>query len=189
MTVGDKELIQVQNLTDHSVGFVDEDTRRRIVFHGREIKKLPAEILRRLNFSHGGSVLLTEYLSVKNEELAREFGVQDDTIEYNWGVEDVDKLLATGSEDALKDALDFAPEVIKELIVERAVVTKLNNISKREIIFEMTGQDVTSKIRNKEEYEKAMDLPVEQAAPAKRRVSAAESSATKGRRVQQEQEK
>ena len=59
MSVADTQLVQVRNLVDHSVVFKDEDTHRRIVFNPFETKKLEADMLRRLNYSHGGNILLT----------------------------------------------------------------------------------------------------------------------------------
>ena len=41
--------------------------------------------------------------------------------EYSWTQQDVDNVLLTGSLDALKDALEFGPEGIRQLIVDRAV--------------------------------------------------------------------
>lgn len=149
----DATLIEVRNLMGCTVGFKDEDTRRRIVFNPYEVKKLPYDMLRRLNYSHGGNKLLNEYLCVKNAKVAREFGVTQDLLEheYNWTEKDVLKLLATGSLDELRDALDFAPEGIRTMIVDKAVETKVNSVAKRQIIQEKTGMDINAKIRLQEE--------------------------------------
>ena len=96
----------------------------------------------------GGRVLLEECLSVKNAELAKEFGISDDLLahEYNWTEKDVEAILIYGSLDALKDALDFAPEGIVDMIVSKAVQMKLNDVAKREAITEATGRNITSMI-------------------------------------------
>lgn len=191
MTVQDTDSILVQNLVGHTVGFKDEDTHRRIVFQPYEKKHLTADLLRRLNYSYGGGVLLREILSVKNTELAREFGVPADQLEYNWTKEDVDKVLTTGTLDELLDALDFGPDGIKELIVDRAVELKLNDMRKREAILEKTGQDITQKINLKDQLEEALaaDSTTEEAKPTQRRhTTKAAGSATSTRRVQKKNE-
>lgn len=167
--VSDSTVVEVQNLADYTVVFVDDDTHRRFTFQPFEKKKVAAEVLRRLNYSYGGSVLLKNFLSVKNSDLAREFGVDDDTIEYTWTEKDVDRLLGSGSIDELKDALEFGPEGIKDLIVDKAIKERLNDMQKREAIKEMTGKDINNMIALQEQLnaDKQEDT----------------SSAKKGRRV------
>lgn len=185
MTVSDKLEVQVQNLADHQVVFIDDDLRKRFTFRPQEIKKIPAEILRRLYYSHGGQVLLQDYLSVKNKELAREFGVLDETIEYNWTQADVDNLLTNGSLDQLLDALDFGPEAIKIMIVDRAVDLKLDNVSKRQAILDKTGSNITQMINLKEAYEKELGTDGSEKTQARRRVSqSTQETRVDGRRVQ-----
>lgn len=183
----DTDYVEVQNLADHKVVFVDGDNHRRVVFQPQETKKISVEMLNALNFRYGGSVLLQNYLSVKDKDLARSFGVSDDTIEYNWTKTDVDNLLKTGSMDALLDALEFGPDAIKELIASRAVDLKINSVDKRKAITEYTGRDIDAQIKNKEDYEKSLP-EVATHAPSRRRVkNASQNSETQtvssGRRV------
>lgn len=186
MTVQDKALIEVQNLTDHLVVYKSFDGIRQ-VFQGQQIKKIRAEELRQLNYTRGGSRLLREFLSVKNQELAREFNVTDDAFEneYNWTVKDVNELLQSGSLDRLKDALDFAPDGIIDLIVDRAVKLRISDVNKRKAIAEATGKDINSMIMKVEQTADALDTPAEEEKPEKRRrVTKEEESAPTGRRVQ-----
>lgn len=181
MTVNDTQLIEVQNLTESTVTFNDNDAglKRRISFNGYETMKLPAGMLRRLNFSRGGSVLLRDYLSVKNRELAKEFGVTDDSFEneYNWTKDDIHEALTKGSLDELKDALDFAPEGVIETIVEVAIAERINDMAKREAIFEKTGRNVDQAIKNAEAEIAALAREAAakgeklESAPTRRRVS------------------
>lgn len=181
MSVDNKAEIIVQNLADHKVVFVDEDSRKRISFEPFEKKTLTAELLRRLNYSYGGSILLTDYLSVKNAELAREFGVPSDMVEYNWSVNDVDKVLTSGSLDELLDALDYGPDAIRTVIIDRAIKLEINDVAKRNAIYEATGTNIDNAIKNHHDFDENIDKkPVER----KRRVNNTESVAT-GRRVQQ----
>ena len=180
----EEKTVRVRSLVNHKVVFKDEDTHRRIVFNPYEIKVLPVDMLRRLNYSHGGAVLLRNYLSVEDDELAREFGVPEDMVEYKWTREDVDKCLQSGSIDELLDALDFGPEGIKETIVSRAIELKINDVSKREAITNKTGRNIDSIINLKEQYDKAMETPEEtNAETASRRRVNHNSNTTSGRRV------
>ena len=153
MTVKDNAAIEVYNLTDHMVVYkIDEDHIRR-EFSPGETKKIMAKELRKLYYTPGGDILLQDFVSVKNPELASEFGVGSDIIEYKWTVEDIDKALLADPIEVLLDALDFAPEGIKEAIVDRAVALKINNMDKRQAILDKTGQDITHKIQFKEAVE------------------------------------
>ena len=58
-----------------------------------------------------------------------------------------------GSLDALKDALEFGPEGIKQLIIDRAVELRLPDNNKLAAIQEFTGRDVGRMIRLDTELE------------------------------------
>ena len=186
MSVADKTLVEVQNLTDHTVVYKSFDGIRR-VFLGQQKKKIRAEELRQLNYSRGGSRLLREFLSVKNKALAEEFNVSSDSFEheYNWTAQDVDDMLLSGSEDALKDALDFAPEGIIDLIVQRTVELKLNDVNKRQIISDKTGKDVNNMILQITEFEKANKTSEESSKQQKARRVSTEEKSTSSRRCAQ----
>ena len=184
MTITDEKLVPVRNLVDHTVVFCDDETHQRIAFNPFEIKKLKAGLLRKLNYSYGGNVLLQDYLSVRNKELAKEFGVSDDTIEYNWTEKDVEELLLYGEEDALLDALDFGPQGIVDLIVDKATELKINDVSKRHIISDKTGVDINARIQNKEKLEKAVNKQDEAPKKTTRRVNNKQQQAPAGRRVE-----
>lgn len=188
MSVADKTLVEVQNLTDHTVVYKSFDGIRR-VFLGQQKKKIRAEELRQLNYSRGGSRLLKEFLSVKNKALAEEFNVSSDSFEheYNWTAQDVDDMLLSGSEDALKDALDFAPEGIIDLIVQRTVELKLNDVNKRQIISDKTGKDVNNMILQITEFEKANKTSGESSKQQKARRVSTEEKNTSSRRCAQKQ--
>lgn len=182
MEIADSTYVKVRNLADHTVAFTDEDTHRRFSFQPYEEKNIKAEVLRRLNYRYGGSVLLRDYLSVGSPNLAREFGIDpEETIEYSWTEKDVNKLLSSGSLDQLKDALDFGPEGICDLIIDRAVATKLNDVDKRKVIKEMTGADITSMIDLQAQADAKLEKPAAKTTKT-RRASTKSSTGTSGRR-------
>lgn len=79
----DKDLVQVRNLVDHMVVYKIDELNRRVVFNPFETKKVSVDELRRLNYTHGGQVLLHDYLCVMNDELRQEFGLGYDMPEYD----------------------------------------------------------------------------------------------------------
>lgn len=179
--VDDETMVVIRNLTDMPVAYHVPslgDLRRELP--PRASIRVKAGELRQLNYERGGSLLLHDYINVGNVELAREFGVSDDTVEYNWTIEDVDKALTTDDLDVLRDAMDFAPEGIKQTIADRAVELKIPDSNRRNIISNATGLDIDSMIKNKEIIDADK---VEKKTTAKRRVS---STTTKQRRVKSE---
>lgn len=179
MTVADSVMVKVQNLVGHTVGYKIEEDNVRRVFQPYEIKTIKAGELRKLNYRYGGNVLLTNYLSVKNAELAQEFGVSEETVEYNWTEEDVDRVLKEEPIEVLLDALDFGPDGIKNMIVNRAVDLEINDMSKREAIFEKTGFDINNQIKFKQAVEAEEEQP--EKTQSRRRVTPAKQEANKRR--------
>lgn len=163
-TVTDSTNIRVKNLVNYKVGYtVDEDNVNR-QFEPYEIKQIRAGELRKLNYTRGGHVMLTQYLSVMNRDLANEFGIDDDSFdnEYNWDAEKVDSVLTKEPIEVLQDALDFGPIGIKELIKDRAIELKIDSMDKRQAISEALGVDLNSMIdiqKMKEEDQIAPEKP------------------------------
>lgn len=81
--VKDDERVEIQNLMSTPVSYiVNANTTRTLGRYQR--MKVTAGELRALYTQPGGATLLREYISVKNKDLAAEFGVDvDATIEYN----------------------------------------------------------------------------------------------------------
>ena len=146
--VKDIDIIAVRNFTDQRVVYTIPEKNIRRDFSGFETKQIQAGELRELWFKSGGAKLLQDYLGVNNRELAKEFGITNDlfTHEYSWTNEDIDRVLTSGSEDELADALDYAPRGIVETIIDRAVALRIPNMNKRKLIKEMTDKDINKKI-------------------------------------------
>lgn len=149
MAISDEELIKVQNLTDFLVVYTLPERNIKRSFAGQQVREIAAQELRELYMSPGGAELLRNYLSVKNKELALEFDIDEDVYnhEYNWTKEDIDKLLTSGSLDALKDALEFGPSGIVDSIINEAVTLAIPDNDKLKIIQEFTGRDVANMIQ------------------------------------------
>lgn len=189
MPITDNTSVDVRNLVDHKVVYrIPEDNVRR-EFQAFEVKKLKAGELRKLNYQYGGHVLLTQYLSVGNAELAKEFDVDcDEVVEYNWTATDVDKVLMEGSLDALLDALDFAPKGIVELIKDRAIQLRIPDTNKRKAIADATGCDINNTIEmldNAEAAAKEAEEKPQQKERRQKQGSGTGNGGKNGRRVKQ----
>lgn len=187
--MSEKSMIQVENLADCSVVFIDDNNgmKRRIEFLPGQKREIEKDALERLYYTRGGAVLLRDFLSVKDDTLASSFGVPSDQIEYKWSRKDVDNCLLNGSNDALEDALDFAPEAIVEQLINRAVALKINNVQKRDLIMKHTGVNVDNMIKNQEYVQKLEQENKKTPVASARRVqeNKTENATPTGRRVQQ----
>lgn len=181
----DNTKIAVQNLTDNDVVYIDDNggISRRMVFHAQQTIPVEKEVIERMQYDTGGSILLKDFLSVKDEDMRADIGIPEDQIEYNWTKEDVKNLLTSGEEDALRDALDFAPQGIIDMIIDMAVDMPLNDRNKVEIIAEATGRNIEMMINNKLQYEKSTDK-----APVKTAQRRSTPKAQPGRRVPSQKE-
>ena len=84
--------------------------------------------------------------------------------------DNVAKLIREGSLNEFKDALDFAPEGVKEMIKDLSVQIPLNDFSKRQALKEMTGFDVDAAIAHDKENKMNEDGGTAAEAPKARRV-------------------
>lgn len=157
MTISDETMVEVRSLTDLPVTLFQKDKNLRITFQKNQVRKMKAGDIRELNFEPGIHVLFTEYLSVGDPELAAEIGVSEQVLEYEyqWTIDDVKNLLTERSLEELEDVLNCAPQGIVDTIVDQAVEMRLNDVAKRDLIKQYTGQDITKKLEVKDRTESA----------------------------------
>lgn len=179
--VKDEDKVTVRNLTNMPVAYHVPslgDLRRELP--PRASIKVEAGELRQLNYELGGSTLLRNYLCVENKQLAREFGVSDDTVEYNWTMADIDRALTTDPIEVLQDAMDFAPSGVKETIAQRAVELEIADVNRRAVISNASNYDIDLMIKNKQKIEEPAEDKAEKKPATKRRAA---STTTKRRRA------
>lgn len=143
----DKDLVKVTNRGTGKVGYKVQDLNIRRIYEPKETKEVTMEELRKLSYSIGGSALIRDNLIIRNEEAVREL-IPDVEPEYYYEEEDVKNLLIKGSLDELLDCLDFAPEGTLNLVKKVAVEIELNDVQKRQAIFNALGFNVTNAIEN-----------------------------------------
>ena len=169
-------------VTNRSAGRViyniPEDHIRR-EFYNKETKEIALSELEKLAQQPGGRKLIYNYLSIQDADTIGHLVNRPIEPEY-WLTEDkIPGWMNTCSLDEFKDALDFAPEGIKDLIKKYAVSLPLNDFAKRQAMFEQLGFNVTKAIENSgEEGESAKT-----GKPAERRVIRNENAETQRRVV------
>ena len=152
----DNFIVEVMNRSDGSAGYTLEDSGIHRSFTVGEVKKIPMSELRSLSYTPGGMVLLKQFLQIRNREAVEEL-IGEVEPEYNYNAEDVLKIMTQGSYDQFLDLLDFAPEGIRDIIKDYAVKYELNDVRKREAIFNKYGFNVDNAIRNNRAEKEALE--------------------------------
>ena len=174
--------IKVKNRSSSSLSYIIPDSNNfRRFFAAGEVKELPFEEVQKLTYIPGGDYMLQHYLVIDNIE-ARDEILGSVELEYNYDEKEIKNLLEHGSMDQLLDCLDFAPLGVIDLVKKIATEIELNDLKKRDAIFEKTGFNVSSAIQiNKETNEDIKEekggrrvvveeevKPVESVAPVRR---------------------
>ena len=152
-------IIKICNRDDAAVFYdIPEMNGLHRVFQPNEVKEVTLGELIKLSYEPGGMDLLRNNFILNNKE-AINMILGEVEPEYNYGIEEVKLLLSPqGSLDQLKDALQYGPNGVVELIKSIAVESELNDVSKRAAILEATGFDVTRAIEiNHESKEEIKD--------------------------------
>lgn len=142
-------LIKVINKDNGVVGYTVPDLGVHRNFYPGETKEVTYEELEKLSFIPGGMVILKELLEITDREAIKQLFSKEPEPEYHYTKDDVKQLLLTGTLDQFLDCLDFAPEVVKDMIKDMAVDLPLNDMAKRQAILEKMGFDVTKAIEIK----------------------------------------
>jgi hypothetical protein len=118
-------------------------------FIAGESKMIPYEELVWLSYQPGGRNMMSNTFLIEEVKATQELNIHTEP-EYFMTEADVINMLQNGSIDELKDALDFAPTGVVQIIKDQAVALPIYDMRKRQAILEMTGFDVTSAIANSE---------------------------------------
>lgn len=183
----DSAKVKVKNRSHSPVVYVVPDMGNlRREFSGLEEKIITFEELRKLNGTYGGSVLLRDYLVIRDEQAVKDLNF-DVEPEYFYSKEDVERILTKGSMDEFLDCLDFAPQGVIDLIKEYAVTLPLNDVAKREVLLNKFDYDVNKIIevrRASTEGEEKKTVQGRRAAvPSKEDLAGTKAATTGGRRV------
>lgn len=170
--VKDTDTITLRNFTTNTVVYRTPSTRvRRELPAGGSIKVTAGEI-REMMYDKGCVDILRNYVQICNKPLALEVGVSEDSYEneYNWTLADIKNCLLNGSIEQLADAMDFAPDGIKESLLTEAINLEIPDVRKRDIISKAMNRDVSGMIINKHKIEEDKE-PAEKHKTATRRAA------------------
>ena len=141
-------LIKVMNRDNGSVGYsIPELNGLRRIFQIGETKEVTFEELEKLSYIPGGKEILQDSLVILNNKDAIRELLGEVEPEYNYTREDIINLMLNGSLDEFLDCLDFAPEGVKDLIKTLSVSLPLNDVAKREAVYNKLGFNVDNAIR------------------------------------------
>ena len=143
------KMVKVINKFNGTVGYDVPEMGVHRNFYPKESKEISFEELERLSFVPGGDVILKNYLEIIDEDAIMALFNEKPEPEYHYSENDVKQLLTTGTLDQFLDCLDFAPDVIKDMIKDLAVELPLNDMTKRQAIQDKLGFDVTRAIEIK----------------------------------------
>lgn len=151
--ISDDTIVPIRNIVNCETGYMlTSSGRSRRLMPGVTMRVTAGE-LRELFYQPGGAIMLQNYICVGNKDLAAEFGVPDDMIEYNWTIDDVRRCLQNDDIDVLLDALDFAPQGIVESLKDEAIALEITDNRKIAAIAKKTGVDIDAAIKNKHAYD------------------------------------
>lgn len=139
--------MRVKNRSVSVIGYTIPDLNIRRRFVPGEVKEIPKEELDKLLYQPGGHYLLANYLQIHKDDV-KQIEMVDPEREYYLSEDQVKDLIKTGSLDAFKDALDFAPQGIIDLIKHYAVTLPMNDIAKIDALKKATGFDASKALSN-----------------------------------------
>jgi len=174
-----EKMCAVTNRSSGMVIYNVPEMHVRRVFYTGETKEVDVAELEALVNQPGGRELIYGYLLIKDPEIAKRLMNIDlgSEVEYNMSEDEVKAWLNTCSLDEFKDALDFAPAGVKDLMKKFSVEVPLNDVAKREAMKEQIGFDVSAAIEIKKEAEAPEKGEAKaEAVPATRRADGASTA-------------
>ena len=162
------KMISVRNRCGATVVYSVPELNRRRQFEPNEVKKVPYEELEAVSYQQGGKALLYHYLLIDDQEALRELINGKEEPEYWLTESKIPSWLNTCTRAEFEDAVNFAPEGVKELIRQYSVSVPLTDTEKRKLVATKLDFDVDAAIRNNEaekENESAGETPIRVAAP------------------------
>lgn len=151
------QLVTVTNRNNGYTGYPLPNGGHRNFSIGQS-RKIDLEELRELKNMDGGEYLLKNFFIIDDMDALSFLDIHPEP-EYFYTEVEIKKLLSNEcSLEQLEDALNFAPDGVIELIKDVAVKTELNDIKKRDLIFEKTGFNVSNALM----VNKVLEEPTEE---------------------------
>lgn len=139
-------------ITNRSVGIVAYNLPDRHLlrqFHPRETKTVMISEIEEVSNQAGGRELLYNYFYIDPPSILNDvLNIKPETEYFSITEDNIDQWLQNSSLEEFQDALDFAPDGIKELIKLHSVKLPLNDLRKCESIKKQLNFDVLAAIKN-----------------------------------------
>ena len=145
-----EKICLVTNRSPGVAGYTLPERHLRRIFNPRETKRIPYYELEELSTRPGGRELIYHYFYIQDEQVIREGLNIKPEPEYYLQESNIDSWLQTSTLDEFKDALDFAPAGVKELIKTHSVSLPLSDMNKINAIKKQLGYDVAMAIKNEQ---------------------------------------
>jgi hypothetical protein len=175
------KMVAVKNRSAGLVVYKIPEHNIRREFNMGETKQIPYQELVWLSYRPGGRTLMAKMLLIQEHKVTEELNIPTEP-EYFMTEPDIIQLLQHGSVDELKDALDFAPEGVIDIIKKQAVALPIYDVQKRDAIQKATGFNVTLAIENSQPDED--EAPAESHTPTRRVQKNTEVTSAPERRTQ-----
>lgn len=143
-----EDKIVIINRSNGSVIYNIPEQHIRREFNVREKKIVPYGEIENVAAQDGGPELLYNYFYFENREVLTQALNIKPEIEYDLTEDKIPRWMVTCSLEEFQDALDYAPEGIKDLIKKFAVSLPLNDMEKREALLKQLKFDCTRAIEN-----------------------------------------
>lgn len=148
--MNDNTVVLVTNRSTGHVFYSVPEMHINRDYNPKETKKITVGEIAAVCSQPGGREMFYNYLYVHDQEaLETTLNVKEEP-EYWLTEAQIPTWIETCTIDEFADALDFAPEGIKDLIKHYAVTEKLADMNKRRIIQEKLNFDVTAAIKASE---------------------------------------
>ena len=168
MAINKNKIIKVTNRDNGKVGYVIEDLGNlHRSFNAGETKEITFEELEKLSWVDGGMYILKNCLLIDDPEATKQLFNESVDPQYYYTEEDIKKLLlGTGVDNMNRflDALDFAPDGVKDIIKKLAVTLPCNDVAKREAILDKLHFDVSGALMLQEASESKAEEPTRRVA-------------------------
>lgn len=141
------KMVNVTNRSRGSVGYMipDMNNLQRHFAYG-ETKRVPADEIRKLDWTPGGHVLIKDYLKIDDKELVEEL-LHEVEPEYNYTEKEIKELLLGNDMDTFMDCLDFGPDGVIDMMKDLAVRLEIPDVRKRDAISKRTNSNIDNMIK------------------------------------------
>lgn len=144
-------MCKITNRSPGVVAYYLHSSNKLREFFPKETKKVPYAEIEEVSAQPGGRELLYNYFYIEGAGIVEEALNIKPEPEYYITEDKIDEWMTSVTLDQFKDALDFAPDGVKDLIKVHAVSLPLNDMAKCKAIKAQLGFDVMQAIKNEQD--------------------------------------